>query len=167
MATLEKGMKKCRSCGESKPHREFNMNRRNKSDGRQGKCKPCEREYSADWHARNREKERDRCRQWRSRNHDHVLAVAAKRRVSHPHEKWESNYRIRMRKHGHKPVVASFTKEQLVERYGAECVYCGGNFESIDHVTPLSKGGHHTIENVRPSCIPCNRRKSTQSGFDS
>lgn len=71
-----------------------------------------------------------------------------------------------MRNHGLESVVVSFTKEQLVGRYGSECVYCGGDFESIDHVIPLSKGGHHTIENVRPSCIPCNRRKSMRIGVD-
>jgi len=29
-----------------------------------------------------------------------------------------------------------------------------------DHVQPLSKGGAHTVDNLRPACSPCNIRKN-------
>ncbi|KPC89921.1 hypothetical protein ADL27_38570 [Streptomyces sp. NRRL F-6602] len=40
------------------------------------------------------------------------------------------------------------------------CVYCGGPYEHIDHVTPLSRGGEHSIDNLVPACGECNLQKS-------
>ena len=31
--------------------------------------------------------------------------------------------------------------------------------DTLDHVTPLSKGGAHVIENLVPACRPCNSSK--------
>lgn len=48
------------------------------------------------------------------------------------------------------------------------CVYCGvpqgGDIRlTQDHVAPLSKGGHHTADNVVPACRRCNSRKHARS----
>lgn len=48
------------------------------------------------------------------------------------------------------------------------CVYCGKLFngavaKSLDHKTPLSRGGAHSINNVVISCLPCNVDKSTMT----
>ena len=69
------------------------------------------------------------------------------------------------------------TLEKLYKRDGGKCYLCGiicdwndgidkdGTFvagqmyPSIDHVFPLSKGGHHTWENVKLACRGCNSRK--------
>ncbi|WP_443079021.1 HNH endonuclease [Streptosporangium sp. NBC_01495] len=29
-----------------------------------------------------------------------------------------------------------------------------------DHYKPISKGGHHVVDNLRPACAACNLRKS-------
>jgi 5-methylcytosine-specific restriction endonuclease McrA len=43
------------------------------------------------------------------------------------------------------------------------CVYCGGTEHiEIDHITPLSRGGKHTPENLAPACRPCNRSKGAK-----
>lgn len=43
------------------------------------------------------------------------------------------------------------------------CRYCRrkvrGKDVHIDHVVPVSKGGHHKVENLSPSCGPCNLSK--------
>jgi 5-methylcytosine-specific restriction endonuclease McrA len=43
------------------------------------------------------------------------------------------------------------------------CYYCGSEFSRlelhIDHVVPVSKGGHHTVYNVAKSCSHCNQSK--------
>lgn len=44
----------------------------------------------------------------------------------------------------------------------ARCSYCDGAAGTIDHVIPLSKGGRHSIGNVLPACMACNRAKHTQ-----
>lgn len=81
-------------------------------------------------------------------------------RAAAPHLAWETNYRQRAHAYGNPAVVFPFTREELVERYGDECLYCGGPFEELDHNVPVAAGGPHTLENCRPSCGPCNRDNS-------
>lgn len=40
-----------------------------------------------------------------------------------------------------------------------DCVYCGGPFEHVDHVLPVSRGGTDDVENLVPSCTSCNTSK--------
>ena len=61
------------------------------------------------------------------------------------------------------------TRRAVFGRDGYRCQYCGGPAESLDHVTPRSRGGEHTWENVVACCRPCNIRKGdrlpSESGF--
>ena len=59
-------------------------------------------------------------------------------------------------------IVDIFTTQDIIDKYGDKCFYCGGLFTHIDHYMPLSKGGSHTLDNVRPSCEPCNLTKSNK-----
>ena len=44
--------------------------------------------------------------------------------------------------------------------YGGRCAYCGKPRKlEMEHIDPLSKGGHHEPENVAPACVGCNRSK--------
>lgn len=56
-----------------------------------------------------------------------------------------------------------FTREQLeqrVEYYGGKCWICGeADYEHMDHVKPISKGGAHMLSNLRPACAACNLSK--------
>jgi 5-methylcytosine-specific restriction enzyme A len=51
------------------------------------------------------------------------------------------------------------TRARIAERDGYRCVYCGGPFEVIDHVIPISQGGSDADSNLRASCKACNERK--------
>lgn len=61
------------------------------------------------------------------------------------------------------------TKKDIKKDWGETCAYCGAehthsNPLTIDHIIPLSKGGHKTdIKNRIPSCLKCNRAKSNRS----
>jgi 5-methylcytosine-specific restriction endonuclease McrA len=58
--------------------------------------------------------------------------------------------------------VVQFSPNQWHERlkyFGSKCWMCGGPFEHIDHVKPLSRGGPHMLANLRPSCARCNLTK--------
>jgi len=51
-------------------------------------------------------------------------------------------------------------KRKLAKR---ECHFCGGAFPpealTMDHLIPVSRGGHSTKGNVVPACKICNNRK--------
>jgi hypothetical protein len=46
---------------------------------------------------------------------------------------------------------------------GGRCAWCGvslvGQPIEIDHIMPLSRGGHNTADNLAVTCPTCNRRK--------
>jgi 5-methylcytosine-specific restriction endonuclease McrA len=54
----------------------------------------------------------------------------------------------------------AFTRFNVFLRDRFTCQYCGDREElTFDHLTPRSKGGHTTWENVVAACSPCNLRK--------
>lgn len=61
------------------------------------------------------------------------------------------------------------TRRAVFGRDGHRCQYCGDSAESLDHVTPRSRGGPHTWENVVACCRTCNMRKGdrlpAEAGF--
>jgi 5-methylcytosine-specific restriction endonuclease McrA len=63
--------------------------------------------------------------------------------------------------------AAPVTRRAVFGRDGHRCQYCGGPAESIDHVTPRSRGGDHTWENVVACCRPCNVRKGDRTPAES
>jgi 5-methylcytosine-specific restriction endonuclease McrA len=62
----------------------------------------------------------------------------------------------------------SFTGIEVFERDEYRCYLCGGlctgdypapMSPSMDHVKPISRGGHHTLENVKTAHLLCNMSK--------
>lgn len=68
----------------------------------------------------------------------------------------------RTRSLGREGRVSARELSTLVDAYGGVCAYCGRPWEEIDHLIPLSRGGPSSVENLRPVCRSCNRRKRTQ-----
>jgi len=63
--------------------------------------------------------------------------------------------------------VTSQALEELKISQNHKCAYCKCELDfsskgkvHLDHILPLSKGGHHSISNVTWSCSSCNLRKS-------
>ena len=52
------------------------------------------------------------------------------------------------------------TRAALMRRDNYRCAYCGRRAETIDHVTPRSRGGQHVWENCVASCTVCNHQKA-------
>jgi 5-methylcytosine-specific restriction endonuclease McrA len=56
-----------------------------------------------------------------------------------------------------------FNRRNIFARDGNRCQYCGRKFPtselSLDHVTPRSRGGETTWENIVCSCVKCNVKK--------
>ncbi len=105
------------------------------------------KQYKADNKDRTNECQRARYHKDVERNREYFKLSAAKRRV-----------RI-------KPSPGAVTVDGLRQRMavlGNKCWYCGGPFDHVDHLKPLSRGGPHTLANLRPACQPCNNSKHAQ-----
>lgn len=62
-----------------------------------------------------------------------------------------------------KPIPRRLAK-RVFERDGYRCVTCGDHHDlTCDHITPESKGGAATFDNLQTMCRPCNSRKGTKT----
>jgi 5-methylcytosine-specific restriction endonuclease McrA len=54
-------------------------------------------------------------------------------------------------------------KDKVKRRYDYHCAYCGCEPTKlqVDHIIPVVMGGTDDIENLIPSCAPCNNYKSS------
>ncbi len=57
------------------------------------------------------------------------------------------------------------TRRNVLYRDGHSCQYCGatGDDLTIDHVTPRSRGGIDTWDNVVTACVRCNVKKGNRT----
>ena len=59
--------------------------------------------------------------------------------------------------------------QEMKERYGHKCQYCGGIFDEhelvIDEIVPQSKGGKKIERNQVPACETCNGKKGGKNVF--
>lgn len=118
-------------------------------------------EHASDYYARNREAQLAYQRQYRTDNADAVRQVVREWTRANPQAVLENSRRYKLRKRG--ATIVRFTAAQLDHRmsmFGYRCWMCGGPFEHVDHVKPLSKGGAHCLANLRPACASCNVVKS-------
>lgn len=67
--------------------------------------------------------------------------------------------------------VCDFTLSQwtaLVESEGRLCAYCHEASDNLtqEHMTPLVRGGDHTLSSIAPACKRCNNRKGTKTPLE-
>ena len=82
------------------------------------------------------------------------------------HTQWEVAYRkIRTKISGVKARYGFDISKHILYSYGQPCPYCGHKLKyqnmSVDHMTPQSKGGEDSLDNIEVICGRCNRRKGT------
>jgi hypothetical protein len=93
MTVAEKTEKRCSTCGETKPLSEFYRSSTTR-DGRQYRCKPCDKQTTITWQRENRDRYADRMRRWRRENPD---ATARDRAQSDAYQAAETELRERHR----------------------------------------------------------------------
>lgn len=137
------------------------------------------REYNRAWHEANRDRRleyyaanRDRYREynrtWYATNRD--------RRLEYFRERYATNrdrYRERDRRRRARKRAATVEEFSLADVYAwweglgiYTCFWCGlpfaeGDRIHVDHVWPLSRGGHHAVRNLVPACERCNLAKGS------
>lgn len=110
--------------------------------------------YSAKTRAKYRENHRKelaaKVTQWRKNNPEKLAVHRANARAKR---------RARMR--NYQGTINKITDAELANRlaeYNGICAYCAVNsHEEWDHYIPLAENGDHSIENLFPSCVSCNR----------
>ena len=119
--------------------------------------------WARKWRAQHPEEVRIRSAAYRAAHAEENRARLAAWRAAHPGRNRVSEQRRRARKRG--ALINDFTTVQwreLQATFDHRCAYCGKRAKghlTIDHITPLAKGGNHTLTNIVPACRKCNCRK--------
>jgi len=114
------------------------------------------------WHAENRRKKRLYSQLY---DRQHRIAINARQRQARRKnpELYNSYAKKRRALRSGAPIndLTAAQWKDIKEAYKHCCVYCGRKMKRLtqDHITPLSKGGSHTVSNVVPACNSCNCRK--------
>lgn len=174
--------KRCTKCGEEKPHSEFHK-ASNKKDGIKSKCKACCSEYGRQYRKDNAEAIRQRKRQYHLDNADAIIKKVtrwaqenAEARKEYKRQYYKENYEAIAEykrqwerdnpdkkaaySHARRARKAAVPSDGIpVDFRGKPCYVCGAPAEAVDHIVPLSKGGHDTLDNKAPICHSCNSAK--------
>lgn len=129
------------------------------------------------------EKKRQYDRKYQAEHRDVVLVYKAeyreknKERIAEYMRNWRKNNSAKRNQHNSKYValkngskVESVNYEKILERDGMICHICELEIENdlqFDHVIPLSRGGAHSMENIKPSHARCNLRKGAKLEYRS
>lgn len=120
---------------------------------------------------RHREAKKDErnayLRRWHAENLEQSKAIKAKYRRQNPEQGRLDAQRRRCRLKG---VDGSFTVsdiERITERQGGRCACCRKKRKlTIDHITPLAKGGSNWPRNIQMLCKSCNSRKQARDPIE-
>lgn len=91
-----------------------------------------------------------------------------------PAYSWNQDAKARARKLG-ATVVEDVDRDAVLERDDWHCYLCDRDTRdvespfdprsaTVDHVVPLTKGGEHSMSNVRCCCLACNTSKANREG---
>lgn len=68
---------------------------------------------------------------------------------------------------GHKAPVPPLTRDELIQRDGGRCLYCGEGLTrktmQFEHVVPRAQGGSNTWANIVAACAHCNQVKDNRT----
>ena len=159
-------MKTCSKCNQQKELSEFYF--RSDSQTHRNKCKDCVkaekaiRESMPGVKENRAKKERER----RSLHKDRINKTLREHRTTYLRDNVRMQLKNSISKRKSK-LKDGITTQELITWQSEQvpiCVYCGTTENlSIDHITPLSKGGTHTTDNLALACRSCNSSKNNNS----
>lgn len=172
------GMKKeCTACGVIKPLTEFAVDKRAK-DGRYSRCGSCHYKSNKDYQKRWREKNKEKWqkymqsyyKEWEKENKEKRNAY--RRRWKKTPVGKQANLRSQFKRRSYlKEAVCDLSLkdwEDIIQEQKNRCNMCNLLFTeeaepTQDHIHPVSKGGHHTKDNIQALCLSCNVAKGNKT----
>ena len=164
--------KTCSKCLQTKPYEEFG-NHKKTLDGKYSSCFVCTRVMRKAYRGRNKESIKKQLSDNYRRNRGKRLAYVAERYKQNPQpikdaaKRWQKRnpeyfaaYQRQRTARKRNNDLRYVSKKELQSMYKKPCIYCGtkNNIE-IDHIIPIARGGRHSIGNLTPACMSCNRSK--------
>ena len=159
----------CQQCQKERPIKQFRPGHK--------KCRSCENELRQAWRVSNRTQDNLIAATFRNRNREALKLAQRDYRASFPErvaaskakyhrnnrERWAFYKANRKAQTNCTHVGSRFTLQEwksIQHEQGYRCVWC---LElkplTIDHLVPLSRGGHHTASNIVGACKSCNSSK--------
>lgn len=151
----------CKRCGEDKPlTNEFFRATDKRLSGFMGICIDCEREKRR---IHNQKHKEYRNEYYKKYNKEH----RQERKKYYKHRNKVKNHNRRTRKRSSEHTLTKAQWQKTLDYFNNSCAYCGST-ENLtqEHFIPISKNGHHTINNVIPACDRCNLNKSNHDFED-
>ena len=150
---------------------------RNKLHYAHGLCRRC---YDRQWNETHPEKARERNRRYRETRREEERERSRSYREAYPeknrkmlreYQRWwrkanpeksrENGRRRRALQNG--AIIGPVDEAAIFER-DKVCIYCGsGEDLTLDHLTPLARGGPHRQDNLAVACRSCNSSKGTKT----
>ena len=172
--------KACTICLLLKPRTEFHTAARNK-DGKRATCKLCTRADNTAHYDLSKDAAAVRNRIYRAApGYKERMAAYQREYYDNNREDFMENAAERRSREREAFEDSGITVKALRALHGDHCIFCGvtmsfqrevkGNQRperaSIEHMTPLVRGGKHSWANVRLSCISCNCSKNSKTAAE-
>lgn len=120
----------------------------------------------------NPEKVRQRAAAYRETHREQIRAGVRDWFKRHPHAATLGSTKYRMRRSAVENTLTPAQIEETLEYFGYRCGYClvdlrtlSESQRTLDHITPIVKGGSNTQANIIPCCKSCNSRKGSRPVF--
>lgn len=169
------GTRECQGCGNRLPLSDFHNDARSPL-GKRKTCKGCRTKQEAARYHSDAKRVRARMARYRADNLDKVRAADMARYERDKEKRLVlavANSHLRRARIANNGWERGVTITALRNRDGDTCHYCGielvfasfakkkrpANQATIEHLTPISRGGGHTFANCALSCWACNSSK--------
>ena len=134
------------------------------------------RAYYRKWWESHKDEARTASKRWQQENHEAYCAAQKRWRLENAtynkelQKRWRLEHPEYGRNRANAVALGDLTWDQWVETlayFNHACAYCLRSDVdlSVDHLIPVSRGGHHTRDNVVPACKPCNSKKGARPIF--
>lgn len=175
------GTRTCQDCGARKDLTTGYHSDKKSEGGRRKTCKECRTARELERYDSNPELYKQKVRDFRQNNIAHVRARETEYYTQNRAARIESAVKYhheRRARINELPVDKGISVSALRKRDGADCHFCStqldfkrrrkpgerpGNLATIEHLTPIARGGSHTWGNCALACWRCNATKGTKT----